>query len=119
MTLNYYLKTTKTTTMVDRFDLLKITPWKYLGQSNTDQWTLSVFHGLYNVRTKQIVRIVIVDDSKTYAIRLKHMIMRIVQVQSANKGDTLCRIRPFSITTTKRFAYTGVRAKWETDTINA
>jgi len=67
--------------MVDKFDSLKITPWKYMGQSNTDQWTLSVFHGLYNVRTKQIVRIVIVDDSKTYAIRLKHMIMRIVQVQ--------------------------------------
>lgn len=61
--------------MVDKFDLLTITPWKFVD----NKWTLSAVVGPYTTCSLQIIRIVIVDDSVAYALRLKHMLMKIVK----------------------------------------
>lgn len=88
----------KRTKMVDKFDGLKITPWKH----HNEQWTLSVFAGPYNTNITSVIRIVIVDDSKVYAMRLKYMLMRIVLVQDHQKLE----IQTFhDLTTAKKYLH--------------
>lgn len=68
--------------VMDKFDGLVITPWKYTEQHKDDKWTLAVLRGPYLTRVDESVRIVIVDDSKAYTLRLKHMLMQIVLVNA-------------------------------------
>ena len=67
--------------MVDKFEDLSITPWKYTEQHNDGKWTLTVPRGPYLTLPDESVRIVIVDDSKAYTMWLKHVLMKIVIVK--------------------------------------
>ena len=84
--------------MVDKFDGLKIRPWKH----NNNQWTLSVFAGPYATTISSVIRIVIVDDSKVYALRLKYMLMKLVMVKDHQKLEIKT---VHELTTAKKYLY--------------
>jgi len=84
--------------MVDKFDRLKITPWKH----TNDQWTLAVVTGPYVTTINSVIHIVIVDDSKAYTLRLKYMLMKLVMVKDHQK----LKIKTFhELTTAKKYLY--------------
>tara|TARA_B100000780_G_C21026089_1_gene411311 strand:- start:240 stop:893 length:654 start_codon:yes stop_codon:yes gene_type:complete len=63
---------------MDKFTLLSVIPWKLCDESNVEQWTVQRMDNPYGTGTPHINRIVIVDDSRAFAMWIRKLLMRTI-----------------------------------------